>query len=249
MRGRVRAWIVACALLGAASPASAQIPVTDGLNFSQNLLTQLNTLLVTVQQAEDLVNQVNQLRTQGQLLQRALADGTAVSPATFAQFQGDIAQLYQIIQRGEAITVGSRQSLDRFAEIFPGDQVPAGYETYRQQSRSTLDTLAGVLEGLNVSREQVPQLQARLNQLRSQNAAPQGQLEAIQTGNALMSMVAEQQIRMQQALALQTNALTVAMAQQVQRQESEAAADRQYGDMGGSPEFNSNRNFLELPRP
>ena len=89
MRGRVRAWIVACAVLGAAVPASAQIPVTDGLNFSQNLLTQLNTLQVTLNQIEDLANQVQQLqmlaaaRKRANLVTRTERRGRRCAPALF----------------------------------------------------------------------------------------------------------------------------------------------------------------------
>ena len=52
MKARVGSWIVGIALLGFGSQASAQIPVTDGLNFSQNILTQLNTLQVTLNQVD-----------------------------------------------------------------------------------------------------------------------------------------------------------------------------------------------------
>jgi P-type conjugative transfer protein TrbJ len=64
---------------------------------------------------------------------------------------------------------------------------------------------------------------ARLQQIKAQMAGIQGTQQAVELQNTLQAYTAEEMVMLRQAVAVQTNAMAVAQAQQVQREMDEQA--------------------------
>jgi len=224
-RGSALALLIGLAL---ATPgvARAQWSVIEiGPSLIQTTLNTVNNLESLVTTIEDLAVQGEQLATEITAMERLVQDGTRVSGAEWARFQGQLAQLGSIVHTGNAIAYELSQVDAEFRRVFPGFEPPEnGLDEYVSRSRATMDTLAGVLASAGANIGDAAQVQGSLNTLRSENESAVGQLAAAQTANRIASLEVGELVKLRQLVTAQTNALTVYYGQQLQRETAAEAA-------------------------
>jgi P-type conjugative transfer protein TrbJ len=207
----------------------AQQVVIDPTNLEQNTVNTLTGI-------KNLSNQVQQLTTQGRLLEESVKAGTAVAPEVWAELDRSIAAS---AQQGSALIVSANQLDAAYRRLFPG----VGRS---DKAQVVLDTIQGVLSAFHAAQQAAIETQTRLEILRRANDRAPGQLAATQTANALASLNAELLSRVQESIALQTNAMAVAEARRVQQEESErAASDQSRASMPRSIQYRPQRDLLQ----
>ena len=204
-------------LLGAPAAAHAQfgIPGVPQIVFDpKNLIENARQVAQTAQQIE---NQRRQILYQIQSLRK-------LQNPNWREISGLVGQLDALMQQGEALAYSAADLDAQFRRTFPGHELPAGWvasETQRTQATRALATMHATL---NTTRRQMQDLRSgivRLGQIKRQMASIQGTQEAIELQNTLQAYAAEELMMLRQAVAVQTNAVAVAHAQQVQREMQE----------------------------
>lgn len=225
------------ALLGGAlvlptAPAQAQFTVFDPSNYTQNLLTAARTL-------QQINNQIQSLQNEATML---LGQAKNLSRVDFPELQALRQTLQQIDGlMSEARGIGFRVSdLDRqFAELFPRDSRQAlsrneqamaartrlgtAMDAYRQ----TMAVQAQIAENIEADAGLLGALAAR-----SQGA--EGALQASQTTNQLLALVAKQQFQIQNLMAAQYRADATEAARRAQAEIDGRAATEKFLGTGSA---------------
>jgi P-type conjugative transfer protein TrbJ len=169
----------------------AQLAVFDPTNYAENVL--------------HVVKAVEQIKLAEQALQKLRSPewrdiSSVVSTVTASQSPG---------------TDLSR----RFSSVFPGAVATRDFPADdRARSRSTLSTLAGVLDAARASSSTVAPGAAQLDRFQPQVAASQGHEESLELANTVHVYTAQELTLLRQAVAAQTSAEAVYYAHQVNAQ-------------------------------
>lgn len=198
-----------------ASHAQFSIPglppiVLDPRNLVQNARQ-------VAQAAQQIDNQRRQILYQIQALRK-------LRNPNWREIGGMVAQLEVLMQQGEALAYSAADLDAQFRRTFPGYELPTGWVASQTQRTQATRALATLHASVNATRRQMQNLRpgmARLGQIKRQMAGVQGTQEAIELQNTLQAYAAEELMMLRQAVAIQTNALAVAQAQQVQREMQE----------------------------
>lgn len=196
--------------LGAALPqtARAQWVVFDPTNFSENVLTEFNTLETTVNQATQISNELRQIALQIQNLQQ-------LSPATLSallrDYVTDSNQLQSTFTSINGLAANLATSSSRYNTLFPNRQITPGLTAAQvsTQSQAFLTQARSELPGVDqvtaqVAAQTTQQTGDFTTNVSALNAA-NGNVQALQAvGHIAAQIVTE---------LAQTNALIMAMNQ------------------------------------
>lgn len=177
--------------------ALAPLPASAGGMFLG--ATEITQLANHLELANQLIQQVQMVRTQIQQYQDMLLHGLTIQNQTFGPIMADLQQLGQTIQGGQALAYSMANLDAQFQQRFPGYQQPGGVpysQQYQQWSRTVLDTTLGTLRAIGLHGQQLQNEQAVVNSLRAMSQNAQGRMEAIEVGN----QISEQQVEQLQKL-------------------------------------------------
>lgn len=217
-------------------PATAGIPVIDGTNLSQNIITALETVAQYEQQ-------IQQYETQLQQYENMITNTAALPEQTWSQVQGTINGMTQAMQGLQNMTngAGSIQAyLDKFGNTstyasqpcFNGSTCTQAQLASIQANNATGN--AGVKAATDSELEALQQQQNTLNtdaanvqQLQSSAAGASGQKAALDAANQLAASQANQLVQIRALLVAQQTAQAAALEQQNAQEAQQQAATNQ----------------------
>ena len=225
------AGVLSVALTVPTTPAQA-IPVFDGANYAQNLLTAARTLQQINQQIQSLQNEASMLTNMAKNLTKI----------DFPELQALTQTLQQIDQlMGQAQGIGFRiDSLDdQFRGLFPkdfdqilrSDQRVAG-------ARSRLNTaMAAFQQTMRVQSKVVGNVTddaQALSKIVAKSQGAEGGLQAQQATNQLLALSTKQQFQIQNMMAAQYRAETIEQARRAQAEIDARAATTKFLGSGSA---------------
>jgi P-type conjugative transfer protein TrbJ len=207
--------------------ACLTIPVSAHAQFSIPGLPQIvidpRNLVQNARQVAQAATQINNQRLQIEYQLRALAK---LSRPNWRDINGLISQLDLVMQEGESLAYSASDLDEQFRRTFPGYELPAGWVASDAQRTQATRALATLHASLSATRRQMQDIRpgiVRLQQIKAQMGGIQGTQQAVELQNTLQAYTAEELVMLRQAVAVQTNAIAVAQAQQVQRGMEEQA--------------------------
>jgi P-type conjugative transfer protein TrbJ len=180
-------------------------------------------LLQNIRQVAQAVQQINNQRLQIQYQIQALAK---LGRPSWRNIDGLMYQIDVLMQAGEAIAYSASNLDEQFRRTFPGYSLPTGWLASDAQRTEATRALATLHASLSATRRQMQDVRPgilRLQQIKAQMAGTKGTQEALELQSTLQAYTAEELVMLRQAVAVQTNAVAVSQARQVQREMEEQA--------------------------
>ncbi|EJU9618004.1 conjugal transfer protein TrbJ [Xanthomonas euvesicatoria] len=232
--------LAAAIALGAIQGAHAGIPVIDGGNLTQNILTAIESVAQTLKQAEEYAKQVEQYQTQLQQYENQLQNTAA--PAAYIWDQAN-ATINKLIQAQDMLTYYQNRagSLDaylakyqdaayyRSSPCFNGggctpEAREAMAENRRMSNQAQKEANAAMFKGLAQQQENMQADARQLERLQSAATTADGQVKAIQYANQLASHQSNQLLQIRGLMVAQQNALVAQQQEDQNRKAIELAA-------------------------
>ena len=251
------ALVLALTFGGASMPAHAGIPVIDGTNLAQNIMTAIESVAQTLKQIE-------QYRTQLQQYENMLQNTMAPAAYIWDQAQSTINGLMNAVDTLNyyKTQLGSMDSyLGKFQDVAyyrsspcfngtggctPAEQA-AMAENRRLASESQKKANDALFKGLEQQQRNLTADARQLERLQSAAQGATGQMQAIGFANQLAANQANQLLQIRGLLIAQQNAATARMQAQAdleaQQQAAGATSRESRIERTASP-----RNWLELTR-
>lgn len=241
---------------GASMPAHAGIPVIDGTNLTQNIMTAIESVAQTLKQIE-------QYRTQLQQYENMLQNTAAPAVYIWDQAQSTINGLTNATNTLNYYKqqLGSLDSyLGKFQDVSYYKSSPcftsAGCSAAEWAAMKQVQQLASqsqkkandaLFKGLELQQQNIQSDAATLQRLQSAAQGATGQMQAIGYANQLASNQANQLLQIRSLLIAQQNAVASKMQADADREAQQAAAhatstESRIGTTG------SPKNWLELTR-
>lgn len=222
----------ALAMALAVTPAHAQITVFDPGNYSQNLLTAARSLQQINNQIQSLQNQATMLTNQARNLSRINFPEVQALTQTIQQVDRLMGQAQSINYRVD--TVGAQ-----FRQLFPTSfnqaltsnahviDANARLDASRAAFQQTMTVQAQIVG--NVSQDA-----QTLSQIVDRSQGAEGAVQVGQATNQLLALAAKQQFQLQQMMAAQYRAETIAAATRLQAQTDARAATTKFLGSGNA---------------
>ena len=234
--------------LGAATGQVAQagIPVIDGSNLSQNVMTAMESVAQTLQQIEQYQTQLQQYENQIQ---------NTAAPAAYIWDQAN-ATINKLVQAQDMLAYYQNRagSLDSYLAKFQdvayyrsspcfngGGCTPearaAMEENRRLANDSQKEANAALFKGLAAQQANIQSDARQLERLQSAATTADGQVKAIQYANQLASHQSNQLLQIRGLMVAQQNALVAKQQAEQMREAEQTAASEQLrsGSYGKSP--------------
>lgn len=233
-------------------PAQAGIPVIDGTNLTQNIMSALESVAQTAKQIQQYQTQLQQYENQ---LQNTMAPAANIwdqaqrtindlnqATNTLAYYQNQLGSLDAYL--GKFQDVAYYRSSPCFSSAGCSDaEWAAMAENRRLASESQKKANDALFKGLE---QQQDNLQADARQLQRLQSAAQdadGQLAAIGYANQLASNQANQLLQIRSLLIAQQNAVGTQMQADADREAQYQASRERLFDMGEPTDRSENRGF------
>jgi type IV secretion system protein TrbJ len=224
--------LVLAVVVGAQRSRGAGIPVIDATNLVQNTITALEVVEAVLQRITIIQQLFDQLDNMIQNTEN-FPEGV-----WHAQALPRLLELGDIIQQGDAVAY-QMASLDAaFRDRWPGYVPPDDFHaSYDLWTRTTLDTIRGVLRSTELQADDFLDEQRRLEALQALSDTSVGRMQAIQAGNMIAVEHVEQLRKLRQLMMAQSNAQTVFMANETNKQAQDTAALRSWVMEGATGEI------------
>ncbi|WP_335920778.1 P-type conjugative transfer protein TrbJ [Shewanella algae] len=233
-------------------PVQAGIPVIDGANLTQSIMTALEAVAQTAKQIQQYQTQLQQYEN---MLQNTMAPAAHIwdqaqrtindlnqATNTLAYYQNQLGSLDAYL--GKFQDVAYYRSSPCFSSMGCSDAEQAAMaENRRLASESQKKANDALFKGLE---QQQDNLQADARQLQRLQSAAQGvdgQLAAIGYANQLASNQANQLLQIRSLLIAQQNAVGTRMQAEADREAQYQASRERLFDMGEPTDRSENRGF------
>jgi P-type conjugative transfer protein TrbJ len=236
-------------LLFAATPAlpfmqpeaSAALTVIDISNLKQNTLTAVRT-------AEQIQNQIEQIRNQVRSLQTLPA-------ATFGPvksiYDSNMQELNGLLSDVQGISFDLNQIDGQFNQLFPqGSWDQIDFSRYEQYYRDWTKELSEASKIAMKAQSVVERSQAYNNQaaaILNSSAAADGEVRQLQSTNQMLGIMSGQLDGLTQTLAVSARVSAMAAAQAANREEAERAFSTQMWSGYGSVDKQANAKYTNMP--
>jgi P-type conjugative transfer protein TrbJ len=220
------------ALLMLSGGVRSQVAVIDGANLAQNTISAIELVVAVVQRVTIIAQQLEQLKNMIQNTENFSA-GTWDAEAL-----PKLLELGEIIQQGNAIAYRMSDLDAAFRRRWPGYVPPDDFNnSYGLWTTSTLDTMRGVLRSTQLQADDFLGEDTRLQALQALSDSAVGRMQAIQAGNMIAAEEAQQLRKLRQLVMAQSNAQTVYMANQTNKDAQETASLRTWVMQGANQEI------------
>lgn len=234
--------LVIALAVGAVAPTQAGIPVFDGGNLAQNIMTALESVAQTAKQIEQYSKQVEQYQLQMQqyenMLQNTAAPVTQIwdqAQSTMNSLRGTIDTLSYYKQQLGSIDayLGKFQDVSYYknSPCFSGGSCDDATRSMllsnqqKYQSESQKKANDALFKGLDKQQDAMETDARTLQRLQSAAQGANGQMQALGYANQLASSQANQLLQIRGLLIAQQNATTTRMQAQADDEAMRAAAD------------------------
>lgn len=199
-------WFVLGLLITLITPhrgGAAGIPVIDSSNLVQNIA-----------QVGHMITQINNLRAQ---LENMLTNTTG-RHGSWENLLGLLTQIDSVMAQGQALSYGLGSVIQQFDSKFPGFQGYVNFpQEYQTQARTVLDTLRNTMQAAQMLSRDFQSVQYQIQALGLASDSAVGRMQAIQAGNNIAALAAQQTVRLQQILLTQQQAQATFLAEQQNR--------------------------------
>jgi type IV secretion system protein TrbJ len=217
------AFAVALTLIAAPVATVGQIAVIDAANVVQTTISALKAIESVINEVEMIANQVKQIET---MIQNTQNYGRGVWDT---EAQPRLLRLGQMIEQEQAIAYTMVNVDGLFRQRYPGYRPVADWSReYDSWTRTTLDTLHGVLNSVHLHAEDFATEQGRIQALQGLSDSADGRMQALQLGNMMAGEQLQQLVKLRQLMMAQVNAQTVYMANQTNRDAQRAATQSEW---------------------
>ena len=201
---------VAVLTLAGAQPASAQMTVFDPSNYAQNVLTAARSL-------QQVNNQIRQLENQATSLINQARNLASLPYSTLVTIQNSIQQTQQLLTQAQRIAYSVTQIDQAFTRYYPQGYVgsPSNTQLIGDAQTRWTNALAGYQDALRVQAGTVQNItatQAQITGLVTASQGASGALQASQSGNQLLAVIARELADVTALLAAQGRAQSLAGA-------------------------------------
>lgn len=240
------ALVVALSGTAMVTPVQAGIPVIDGTNLSQNIMTAIESVAQTLKQIEQYQTQLQQYENQ---LQNTMAPAAYI----WDQAQSTISGLMNAVNTLDYYK-SQLGSLDNYINKFQDVSYYRGSPCFSVAGCSDAEWAAmlsveqvasasqkkandALFRGLDQQQTNLRNDAAQLQRLQSAAQGANGQMQALGFANQLASQQANQLLQIRGLLIAQQNAVTTRMQAQADKESREAAAAAQLrqGSFRASP--------------
>ncbi len=201
---------VAVVSIAAAQTASAQMTVFDPSNYAQNVMTAARSLQQVNNQIRSLENQATSLINQAKNL-------ASLPYSTLVTIQRSIQQTQQLLNQAQRIAYSVTQIDQAFTRYYPQGYSgsPSNTQLVGDAQTRWTNALAGYQDALHVQAGVVGNITATQSQITGLVTASQGAngaLQASQSGNQLLAVIARELADVTALLAAQGRASSLAGA-------------------------------------
>ena len=211
---------------------AAGIPVFDVTNLVQNTITAIQAVEGVLQRITIIQHLLEQLENMIQNTEN-FPEGVWDSQAL-----PRLLELGEIIQQGEAVAYTMADIDGAFRSRWPGYVPPEDFNaSYDLWTRSTLDTVRGVLRSTQLQAEDFLTEETRLEALQALSDTSVGRMQAIQAGNMIATEQVQQLRKLRQLMMAQSNAQTVFLANETNKAAQETASLRTWLMDGAATEI------------
>lgn len=226
--------------VGLAAWCSAAVPawaggVAGATEFTQ-ILNNVQLMMSYVEQAEQTITQMRQYQTMLQNLQQ-MAPSTTLDAAASKLWEDQnmarvFADLRSVVMNGQRASY-SLANLDKnFGRKYPGY---SGYgngtnysEAYRDWSDSTLDAVRNSIALVTAHADDFSSEEGMIRELQSKSRSANGQLQALQAGNAVGIQMVGQMQKLRQLHMAQMQSQNAYIAAQQSKSDADDAVMRQF---------------------
>jgi P-type conjugative transfer protein TrbJ len=201
--------------------------ITQLLNNTQ-LVKQLDILMQSyTAQLNSLQQAINQVKMAEQNL-------LMLSPNEWQKFSGQVLQLKNIVNAGQAVTFAAANVDDAFSRLYPGySNYAQNYnngDTFRQQyqamNAATRDNVSNTLKSLNMQLSDLQTDEQTLSMLQTQSRSATGQMQAIQAASEIAAYQANQFKKLHYTLMSQSSMQANWIAHQNEKEAAQNAATK-----------------------
>jgi P-type conjugative transfer protein TrbJ len=208
---------------------AAGIPVIDAANLVQNTITAVEVVAAVLQRVTIIAQQLEQLKNMIQNTQNFSA-GTWEADAL-----PRLEELGQMIDQGKAVAYQMENLDAAFRQRWPGYVPPEDFNaSYDLWTQTILDTIRGVLRSSQLQADGFLDEQTRLEAIQELSDSAVGRMQALQAGNMIAVEGVQQLRKLRQLVLAQSNAQTVYMANQTNKDAQETASLRSWLLQGAS---------------
>ncbi|WOF44560.1 P-type conjugative transfer protein TrbJ [Sphingopyxis indica] len=201
MSKRLSMALITALSCAAFSPLAHAIPVFDGANYAQNLLSAARAL-------RQINNQITQLQNEARMLANDAKNLATIDFPQLEALQARLELIDELMGRAQAIDFRLDDLDEQFRSEFPArfDHLLTHDERLAAARKQLEDTIASFRQTMAVQSGVIENVRSDAQDLaaivaKSQDA--QGSLQAAQATNQLLALTARQQFQIQQLLAAQ----------------------------------------------
>lgn len=207
--------IAALSIASATAPTSAQVVVFDPNNYAQNVLTAARAL-------QQINNQVTSLQNQAQMLINQARNLATLPYSSLLQLQSSIQRTQQLLTQAQRIAYDVQKVDYAFSTTYAPASAGTSSQTLISNAQARWQTsVAGFQDALRVQAGVVGNLDTNRTQMSALVTASQsatGALQAMQAGNQLVALQAQQLADLTATVAAQGRAQSLEAAQRITAQ-------------------------------
>lgn len=208
--------IAALSIASVAAPATAQVVVFDPNNYAQNVLTAARAL-------QQINNQVTSLQNQAQMLINQARNLASLPYSSLQQLQSSIQRTQQLLTQAQRIAYDVQKIDHAFSTTYAPASAGTSNQTLISNAQARWQTsVAGFQDALRVQAGVVGNLDTNRTQMSALVTASQsatGALQAMQAGNQLVALQAQQLADLTATVAAQGRAQSLEAAQRITAQD------------------------------
>lgn len=196
MQKSIKTVVLASLCIGWLGSANAAVPVMD------------------LQAISTLANQLTQVKMQVDMMKQNLVN---LGQYNWNDINNAAGQLAQSMNAMSSLSYAAQNIDSQFQQTYTGYKAGADYSSqYQQITRTTLNTVQGSLNAMNMSYSQFQSDSLRLKAMQSQAEGADGALKAIQVNAQIGSEIAQQVSSLRSVMMAQASSEQTYVAQQTQ---------------------------------
>lgn len=206
---------------------SAPPPARAGGLSPYPVASEFTQLANNIQLILQLAQQVDMYKKQLDQYAQQIKDGTIVGSQFFGPIRSDLVGLQQVVQRGNSLSYAMGNLDSQFTAKFAalGYAPQTSYASrYADWSKTSMDSTRSALEAAGMQNDQLATEQDLIEQLQDMSASSDGQLKAIQTGNQIAAMEAQQMMKLRQLMMSDMQSKAAFQAQQISQSDEQQRA-------------------------
>lgn len=191
--------------------ASAQWVVFDPTNYVENFLSQLRAVESNINEAQQIANQLSQLKNMSQ-------NTASLTGGAWTGMDGTLSRLDSVLSQGRSLALSGKNFDQLFRDYFPGYKDQTDYSrAYQEWNTTSMDSLRGALDAANLQYADVNDEHQVIERLRTAAQSTSGQKAALDASNQIALQQVQQTQKLRELMMSQMQAQGTYMASQQQK--------------------------------